>query len=210
MNKINTLAAHHLCCKKQDQILFKNISFELTPGEILFVVGQNGAGKSSLLRLLAGFATPSDGSIFWQNKPISSAQTEYHEQLHYLGHLNGLKLGLTVKENLQLSRLLSLKPPLINFDDVLSLLQLNQQKNTLVKNLSAGQKRRVALAKLLLSPKQIWILDEPLTSLDTASQSVFLSSLENHLKEGRIAIISSHQIIDVKPFKTQTLRLTAC
>src|SRR5690349_5069944 len=109
------LQAINLCCKRQHKTLFADISFQLSPGEALLIEGPNGSGKSSLLRLLTGLATPFSGDILWRSHSIQQTQTEYRENLHYLSHSNGIKLGLTVRENLQLAKMLCVKP----YDDVL-------------------------------------------------------------------------------------------
>src|SRR5688572_5012010 len=159
MNLEKTLQTVNLGCKRQSRLLFSNISFKLTKGELLLVEGPNGSGKSSLLRLLTGFATPSFGKILWENQSINDLRAIFWENLHYIGHSNGVKLELTVAENLQLAGYYSLKK--VASESLLSLLHLESYKNTQVKYLSAGQKRRVSLAKLLLFPKTLWILDEP-------------------------------------------------
>lgn len=198
--------ASQLCCIRQQQPLFTNISFELGNGDALLVEGANGSGKSSLLRLLSGLATPTSGDIFWREKLVQDVRLDFTENLHYVGHSNGIKLGLTVAENLELSRQLCASDN-INIDAVLSLLQLSTHKHTQTRFLSAGQKRRVALAKLFLFKKTLWILDEPLTALDVSTQQLFLEKLKEHLDSGGIAIISSHHPIHLENVKT--LRLSS-
>ncbi len=203
---MDVLEVTHLSCIRQHKTLFTDLNFTLNAGDILLIEGENGSGKSSLLRLLTGLSTPQCGSIFWRRQSIQQLGTRYGQDLHYLSHQNGLKSELTVKENLQLTAELHANA-LTAFEHTLALLQLNAYQNYFVHQLSAGQKRRLALAKLILFPKTLWILDEPLTSLDTATQQVFLSQLEAHRKKGGIAIISSHH-----PFllNAHTLRLGSC
>ncbi|OGT37770.1 MAG: heme ABC exporter, ATP-binding protein CcmA [Gammaproteobacteria bacterium RIFCSPHIGHO2_12_FULL_37_14] len=190
------LQLDNLSCVRQQKILFSNISLQLTAGELLLIEGPNGSGKSSLLRLIVGLLPPSEGEIFWQGSPIHKKYQAYTEHLHYIGHANGLKLGLTVRENLQLQSLsLSLTK---NISLILSQLQLTQNQDTQAKFLSAGQKRRLALAKLFLFPKRLWILDEPLTALDQTTQELFLAQLAIHLQNGGIGMVSSHQSIFLK------------
>lgn len=181
-----------LCCVRQQQLIFKNVSFELKAGELLLVEGANGSGKSSLLRLLSGIATPIAGQIFWQNTAIQTDMQTYQRALHYVGHTNGLKLGLSVKENIQLQQQLKTHTTL-DMNNVLQSLALKHKQNTIVSQLSAGQKRRVALAKLFLVPKMLWLLDEPLTALDQNSQHFFIEQIQLHLQRNGIAIISTHQ-----------------
>lgn len=198
------LKAENISCIRQQKTLFANISFCLQQGEALLVEGANGVGKSSLLRLLTGLATPASGEITWKGCAIQ----ESWEHLHYIGHTNGIKLGLTVNENLQLMCQLA-NVSTLNIDVVLQRLDLINYKNTPAANLSAGQKRRIALAKLFLIPKKLWVLDEPLTALDVATQELFLSALEEHVLQGGLAVISSHHHIQFKQARLQTLRLSA-
>lgn len=208
MNQSKKIWVNNLGCAREATFLFKHICFELESGEALLVEGDNGSGKSSLLRLLSGLATPTDGEIFWEGTPIHVAP-DYFENMHYIGHKNGLKQGLTVSENLRMLGQIACRE-LSGLDHVLALLQLQHHQHTLINQLSAGQKRRAALAKLFLFPKQLWILDEPLTALDTTIQTVFLQLLEEHLKQGGIAIISSHHALHFKSHQTHTIRLVTC
>jgi heme exporter protein A len=189
------LSANKLACVRNDKCIFDDISFELGANNLLLIEGPNGSGKSSLLRILAGIATPYSGEVRCANK----------ESLHYVGHMNGLKLGLTVAENLQL-----IHASEKNLAALLVDLQLSEYKNTVVKHLSAGQKRRVALARLFLSPKMIWLLDEPLTALDANTQIFFISKLEEHLSLGGIAVISSHHALPLQFPHQSTIRLGTC
>jgi heme exporter protein A len=187
--------ATKLSCIRQQRILFSDVSFRLEKGGLLLVQGSNGSGKSSLLRILCGIATPYSGDIHW---------TPQH--MHYIGHTNGIKLGLTVLENMRLFAAL-IQQPHDETMPVLTQLELHPYQHRLAKHLSAGQKRRLALAKLLLFPKPLWILDEPLTALDAHSQRIFLSALETHLKNGGMAIVSSHHAFTLNDVKIQTLTL---
>lgn len=204
-----TLQVKNLSCVRQQKILFADISFHLNSGTALLVEGPNGSGKSSLLKLLTGLSTPAAGDIYWKGKSLSLNHADYWENLHYVGHTNGVRLGLTVAENLQLMGHLTDKK-LSDSDAALSHLQLAAHKNTQAKYLSAGQKRRLALAKLFLVKKTLWILDEPFTALDAATQEFLLMQLENHLLNGGICIISSHHPIIFKKIPAQTLRLEIC
>jgi heme exporter protein A len=203
----NQLEASHLSCQRQYKLIFADVSFALQKGEALLVEGPNGAGKSSLLRILTGIASPSAGDVYWQGKPIESSD-DYKTNLHYIGHRDGIKLGLTVIENLRLSQQLAEAKP-ADINNILSLLNLTEQANTQTFYLSAGQKRRVALAALFLYPKILWILDEPLTALDLPMQHFFLERLESHLQNDGIAVISSHHPFTLRS-KTKHLRLEGC
>lgn len=200
----HSLQAFKLGCIRQHKLLFSDLSFCVQAGSALVVTGPNGAGKSSLLRLLAGLSMPALGELWWQGKRVSA---DYQAQLHYIGHTNGIKLGLSVLENLQLMNALS-DQPTVDLELCLSLLQLDQQRQVLAGNLSAGQKRRIALAKLWLVPKRLWILDEPLTAIDAETQAVFSSHLAAHLKNDGVAVVSSHQSLPLQDL--QTLELLPC
>lgn len=204
-----TLQAFHLTCVRQQRCLFKELSFELTEGELLLVEGANGCGKSSLLRLVAGLSTPLSGEILWRQQSIQSIREAYHHSLHYLGHTNGIKWGLTVEENIRLTQQRLLQPDTLSIDEILTELQLDTFKHTLASELSAGQKRRIALAKLFLFPKSLWIVDEPFTSLDVGTQTLFLAKLRQHLQQGGMAVMSSHHSLPATDFAVKQLRLSA-
>lgn len=204
---ILTLEVQNLSCTRQHKSLFHQLCFQVTGGELLIIEGRNGAGKSSLLRLLAGLTTPQQGTIFWNKESIETLRSDYYQYLHYLGHANGLKLGLSVNENLLLQQHLLLASS-SQEQEILDSLQLSDLKHVSANFLSAGQKRKLALAKLLLFPKPLWILDEPLTALDVTTQHLFLFYLEKHLQQQGLCIMSSHQAIPTMTAKT--LRLGVC
>lgn len=207
------LQAIDLSCTRQQRPLFAGLSFDLQPGQVILVEGENGAGKSSLLRLLVGLATPAVGAVHWRGRCIRTVREEYIPELHYVGHSNGIKLGLTVAENLRLisENVLNSRPSPTRgrmMEDFLKQFCLTDYKNTLAKNLSAGQQRKIALLKLLISPKPLWILDEPFTALDTASQTLFVSLLEKHLQAGGMCVMSSHHAIHFQQVTPISLRLS--
>lgn len=202
------LQVNALSCAHQQHVLFSNLSFQLKPGAALIVEGANGSGKSSLLRLLTGLTTPVAGDIHWQGKPITQDLISYQQQLHFIGHSNGTKLGLTALENLRLATMLSMQK-IQAAEKILATLQLDQQKNTLARYLSAGQKRRLALARLLLLHKPLWLIDEPLTGLDTQTQTLFLSALDTHLQSGGICVLSTHHALTLHA-EVQTMKLPLC
>lgn len=195
------LQVEHLDCFRQQKQIFKPVSFALTAGEVLLIEGANGAGKSSLLRILAGVATPANGQLHWHGAGV------YTDHIHYIGHQHGIRLGLTVAENCSMfSQLFDL--PLLRLTETLQLLALDSFTHTQTQFLSAGQVRKTALAKLFLFPKPLWILDEPLTSLDIGMQEILLAKITDHVSAGGMCILTSHQPISLT-VKTQRLRL-AC
>ncbi len=197
-----------LSCAHQQIHLFTHLSCQINPGNALIIQGPNGSGKSSLLRLLAGLTTPTNGHIYWQDKTITTDLRAYQLQLHFISHQNGLKLSLTALENLQLMQTLA-QDRSQDIEKILATFALSQQKQVQANYLSAGQKRRLALARLLLIKKPLWLIDEPLTALDIATQALFLSLLETHLQQGGIAVLSTHHALSVNAM-THTMTLPLC
>lgn len=204
-----TLQVTNLSFQRQSQRIIKQLSLQLASGHALQIMGANGVGKSTLLRLIAGFITPQQGEINFNSQNIQTQKLQYWEHLHFLGHQNGNKLGLTVLENIMLTAHLA-QQNILHVNKELEALQLTKKINAPVFNLSAGQKKRVALAKLFLIPRSLWILDEPLAALDNAMQTYFLMKLEEHLQKGGLAIISTHQKIVLSTQTLQTLLLSSC
>ena len=203
------LKAQGLACLRGDRLLFKNVGFELNSGGLLYVLGENGSGKSSLLRMLCGLLMPEDGTIFWNKETIKENAESYLSNLTYIGHLNGLKDDLTALENLTMSARIA--GNVISEEKALSALTaigIARCANLPARVLSQGQKRRVALARLWLSVGKLWILDEPFAALDVASVAVLASRLGEHLSNGGMAILTTHQDVVVHAQSTQTLRLS--
>lgn len=200
------LKVKQLSASRDKRCLFKNLSFELQPGALLLIEGPNGSGKSTLLRILAGLITPESGSIAWQGKPLNP---DYFNHMHFLGHSNGLKLELTVSENLQLASSLALKTEPVSTVGLRELGMMSEV-DTPINHLSAGQKRRAALARVFSIAKPLWLLDEPLTALDANTIASVLMLLKNHLRSGGIAVLSSHQSIILPGIVAQIVRLPLC
>jgi heme exporter protein A len=208
MHTMKQIEAKQLSCIRQGKAIFTPVNFSLCAGHALLVAGPNGAGKSSLLRLISGTATPAEGCINWNGASIHTSLLDYVSDLHYIGHTNGIRLGLTITENLQLAGNLS-QHAIKDLDEILTLLQLSADKHTQAQYLSAGQKRRIALARLFLIPRSLWILDEPLTSLDVNTQTILLQQIEKHLGAGGLCIMTSHQPIAFQ-MPLQQLQLAPC
>lgn len=186
-----------LACIKGNQYLFSNLSFILSPGELLLVQGQNGSGKSSLLKILAGLASFEHGSI------------DKDGELAYFGHKEGIKKGLTVIENIALQLALAKCSRTLNdIESVLKTFRLNDCKNKLCSMLSMGQRRKVALAGLILKQKPVWILDEPFTGLDKESVSALCEWFVSHLANKGIIIVASHAVEAIQAH--QTIELVSC
>ena len=161
------LVAQNLCCERGDRCLFSALDFSLNPGSLLYVEGANGTGKTTLLRTICGLFTPESGDILWNGTKTRSLGDEFRKDVIYLGHHNGIKLDLTGLENLRFT--LAMDGVNATEDQLLDALEdigLGGYEDLPVRVLSQGQKRRVALARLLLSKIPLWILDEPFTALD--------------------------------------------
>lgn len=192
-----------------DHPLFSDLNYQLVNGDMLLVTGGNGSGKSTLLRLLTGLMQPIAGTLYWNNIPIQDDEALYHANVHYISHHNGLKASLTVLENIRLMLALQLTTQPSNMNEIISTLSLSTLQHSPVHQLSAGQQRRVALAKLLLIKKPVWILDEPLTSLDALTQDLLQEMINNHLENGGMAIASSHHTLDKVKRIAYHLKMTA-
>jgi heme exporter protein A len=204
------LIAQGLACLRGDRLLFRNVGFELNAGGLMYVMGENGSGKSSLLRMLCGLLLPEDGTIFWDKKKIKENAENYLSNLTYIGHLNGLKDDLTALENLYMSaRSVGNEVAEDNALAALTAIGIERCANLPVRVLSQGQKRRVALARLWLTEGKLWILDEPFAALDIASVGVLASRLGEHLANGGMAILTTHQDVTINAQSTQTLRLSS-
>jgi len=184
-----SLLVENLALARGGRILAKNISFRVGEGEALIVTGPNGAGKSTLLRVLAGLLPPAEGQISLAGR----GPEELALHIHYVGHADALKSALTPRENLGFwSRALHDSHRGMRTTLALERVGLAHLPDLPVSYLSAGQRRRVALARLLVAPRSIWLLDEPSTALDTASQDRLRQMMEQHLAAGGIIIAATH------------------
>lgn len=203
------LEAVNLVCVRGTRRLFKDLSFSATRGELIELRGANGSGKTSLLRILCGLATPAAGEVRWQGKTIRSLGEEYFGAVAYLAHQNAVKDELSAIENLRISSAVSgnaLKRD--QAQEILGRIGLGRQQNLTARSLSAGQRRRLALARLLTSKATVWILDEVLTSLDDAAVKLSREFIDEHLKNGGIAIIATHQELNLSAPRVQRLNLS--
>jgi heme exporter protein A len=199
----------NLGCIRGDRRLFKDLNFSAKPGELIELRGANGSGKTSLVRILCGLATPAAGEVRWQGKNIRSLGEEYLRDVAYLAHQNGVKDELSAIENLRISSAVNGHP--LGKDQaqhILGRIGLDRQQNLPARSLSAGQRRRLALARLLTTKATVWILDEVLTSLDDAAVKLSTEFIDEHLENGGIAIIATHQELNLSAPRVQRLNLS--
>lgn len=192
------LSAHRLACVRGDRHLFSALSLSVCAGEWLHVRGANGAGKTSLLRLLAGLAQPAEGDVLWAGKSIWADDGAYRRNLLFLGHQGALKEDLTAQESLLFSAAID-GFSLLYGDATLALgkVGLKGSEDVPVRCLSAGQKRRVMLARLVSRAAKLWILDEPFTALDIKAVETLEALIGEHLNAGGMAIMTSHQAVAI-------------
>ena len=188
------LAASDLECVRGDRTLFSGVSFAVRPGAGLLVQGANGAGKTSLLRIVLGLSPPASGEVTWTGRPIRTLGEAYRRELVYCGHPNALKDDLSAAENVRAAAALSGRQ--ITRAEALAALArvgVDAAADLPVRSLSQGQKRRTALARLVLDGAKLWVLDEPLAALDTAGAEWLAGMLDAHLSAGGMALVTSHQ-----------------
>ena len=182
------LLASGLTCVRGGREVFSALTFEAAAGELLAVTGRNGSGKTSLLRLIAGLLTPAEGSLALDG---GDAELTLPEQAHYLGHRDALKPALSVKENLQFWRdFLGGKPA--DSAESLGAVGLAHAAHLPAAYLSAGQRRRLSLARLLAVRRPVWLLDEPTAALDTIGQDMFAGLMRDHLAGGGLIVAATH------------------
>jgi heme exporter protein A len=203
------LEAINLTCVRGTRRLFKDLSFTLGPGELIELRGPNGSGKTSLLRILCGLATPAAGEVRWKGQSIRRLGEEYYAAVAYLGHQNAVKDELTAIENLKISSAVAGKT-LASGEarEILARVGLSQQQNLPARVLSAGQRRRLGMTRMLTSTTRLWILDEVLTSLDDTAMNLSREFITEHLKKDGIAIVATHQDLNLAVPKIQQLRLS--
>ena len=200
---MSKLSVNNLSCQRGYNLLFENLSFELNSGEALRISGQNGSGKTSLLKIIAGLNTPELGSVvFDQNKSNSK---KYQIETLYLGHYAALSSELSCIENLEYLTNLNTEIISPNFHDALKEVGLENYEHEFAGNLSAGQKRRVALSFLFISQSKVWLLDEPFTSLDSDGIKIIENQIEKHCTNGGLCILTTHQDCNIKNLKEISL-----
>ena len=203
------LEVSNLACVRGDHRLFEGLNFQLAEGELLQVQGVNGSGKTSLLRTLCGFMHPEEGEIRWRGQDVRALSEQYLSELVYLGHHNAIKDELNALENLRINAGIAG----CEIDDAQALAALRRmglrgKERLPVKVLSQGQRRRVGLARLLVTSATLWVLDEPLTALDVGAVGLMQELIGEHLSKGGMVIFTTHQPLQVSGVQTRRLSLS--
>jgi heme exporter protein A len=203
------LEVKNLACVRGDHQLFTGLSFSLGAGELMQVQGENGSGKTTLLRTLCGFMRPEEGEILWRAQDVRELGEEFNAEMIYLGHHNAIKDELNALENLRISA--GLAGCAVDDKEALAALRrmgLRRREHLPVKVLSQGQRRRVALSRLLVGKAHLWILDEPLAALDVGAVELMQELIGEHLSKGGMAIFTTHQPLQVAGVETRQLTLS--
>ena len=175
---------------RNDDRIFSEISFDLSEGQHLLISGANGTGKTSLLRVICGLTIPTGGTILWNQLATNNIDCRYYEHLAYLGHKNALIPELTARENLEYT--FEGNQSMNRTSSVLEAFGLNKYLDQFAEKLSNGQIRKIALSRILLSEKTLWILDEPAANLDTSGTQFLLTEMQAHLDQGGMLITTSN------------------
>lgn len=186
------LATQSLCCERDDRLLVDHLSFELSTGEICQLEGPNGSGKTSLLRVLCGLSSRYYGDIYWRGEPISRCRYDYLSGMLYLGHQPGNKSQLSPRENLRWHAGVRAIDSDSHIDSALAKVGLYGFEDSPCYSLSAGQQRRVALARLFLTHTPLWVLDEPFTAIDKAGVRELEGWIEEHAAKGGAVLLTTH------------------
>jgi heme exporter protein A len=191
-----SLIGNALVCERNGRVVFSDLSFALKPGACAELRGANGAGKSSLLRMMAGLVPVASGEL------TLDGQREFASAVHYMGHQDGLKLPLSVAENLQFWAACN---GATEIEGALDAFGLSGLRDDGAQFLSAGQRRRLSLARLLLVRRPLWLLDEPMTALDASSQEQLRTQMKSHLQGGGMIVVATHGDLGFKPDHVITL-----
>lgn len=196
-----------LTCIRDDRALFSSLSFSLESGDILQLEGPNGTGKTSLLRILCGLRHPNEGRVLWQGESIDDCRNRYYQSLLYIGHKAGVKDALTVQENLNLYARLGTEVDAASLEAAIRQLGLYGFEESYIEQLSAGQRRRVALARLAFASQTLWILDEPFTALDKQGVAWLEQQLVLHAQRGGMVVLTTHQHFSLPDWPVRSINL---
>lgn len=191
------LSADNLTLIRGERCLFQGLSFALESGSLLLLEGRNGCGKTSLMRAIAGMLSLETGQVFWDEMPVEKQRQEFHGALVWLAHRTGLKGDLTLVENLGFESSLRAQSA-VDAESVYDRLGISRLKKLILRSLSAGQQRRVALARMLLADVPLWFMDEPFTNLDREGRALVIELVEEHLAKGGMCVMAAHQDVELK------------
>lgn len=186
------LRVEKLFCERDDRVLFENLSFTVNAGEVLQIEGQNGSGKTTLLRILSGLSRNFEGEIYWRGEPLSEVRDQFHRSLLYFGHQPGVKGTLSPLENLNWYAAMHPAVDRARIMEALQRVGLRGYEDVPCHTLSAGQHRRVSLARLYLSDAPLWILDEPFTAIDRKGVTEKEALILRHAQAGGTVILTTH------------------
>jgi heme exporter protein A len=189
---VTVFAGRDLACVRGERLVFAGLSFRVAAGEALLLRGPNGSGKSTLLRCMAGLLTPIAGIQTWGGQSVARDMENHRTRLRYLGHQDAIKPALTVRENLAVWQQLHGGRNITAIGKAIADVAIDHLADVPARLLSAGQRRRVALARLLVAPAALWLLDEPTTALDDESVERFVAVVQHHRANGGIVVLSSH------------------
>ncbi|HHX8371844.1 TPA: cytochrome c biogenesis heme-transporting ATPase CcmA [Vibrio alginolyticus] len=202
------LEVSNLTAIRDERVLFENLQFEIKPGELVQIEGRNGTGKTTLLRIVTELGDREEGVIKWKGEEVEKSRDVFHQDLLFLGHQTGVKRELTALENLRFYQ--SIQNNRSSDEEIfiaLAQVGLAGREDVPVAQLSAGQQRRVALARLWLSKQILWILDEPLTAIDKQGVKVLESLFASHADNGGIVVLTTHQDMFADSPKLRKIKL---
>jgi heme exporter protein A len=204
------LEASHLECVRGNRTIFRDVSFAVRPGDCFRLTGPNGSGKTSLLRMLCGLLSPASGTIRWHGAVIETLGEEYFSSIAYVGHRPGIKDEFTAMENLQISSgMRGIEISRKTCASALERMGLGGRMHLPARFLSEGERRRAAIARLVVGRSSLWLLDEVLTSLDRVAVETIQLVIEDHLAAGGMAIVATHQELKLSSGRSQRIELAA-
>jgi len=191
----HSLSLQQISCVRGNTTLFSGLNLEASSGNLIHIRGENGSGKTSLLRIIAGIASPEDGRVLWNDQPLKKSES-FANDIAYLAHRDGIKLEMTTLQNLRFYQQLLSSSNESELQNILETLDIKHIAFSLAKDLSFGQKRRVGFARLLLSSAKLWLLDEPFTGIDIAGRKLLENICLNFLDQGGTIIMTHHAEIE--------------
>ena len=197
------LHVDHVSYSRNDESILSGVSLSVKPGILMQIEGANGSGKTTLIKLMSGLLEPEEGTVSWHSKPIDATDSLYRGDFAYVGHKSGLKPDLTARENIEVYASLSGGRDWMTPDDALDQVGVKSLADTLCSEMSAGQKKRVTLARLLVRKVTLWLLDEPFANLDSSGGDMLKSMISEHLAAGMVAV-STHRRINWDGMQVET------